>query len=535
MRGWIKKLVIFVSIVVVVKASYADELFYQFNKDLEQVGITEFSKTVSTPFKGEIYRLAPDFELGVGDTLIINLWGKLEDKYTLVIDKDGKILIPRIGSVYVVGNTLEEAKEKIKNGLSQKYVNVQFDLSLGNVQDIRVSVLGNVKKPGMFSVNPFAKVVDGLISAGGPTENGSLKSVKLIRGNKVVNVFDYYQFVLKGDDSKNIALQHGDKVFVPICENLIAIRGDVARPGIYEMDKENTLSDVVEIAGGLLPSKFTKKIQVIRFEKSTKQMMVAKEIVFDDFNKVKESKDDVKLEYQDTIVVTTEFNFSPFTKDIMNMVTIYGEVTTPGRYIIEDGETLTSLIKRAGGITGFAYPEGAILKKVVVKEKQKEFVNNIVMMKEMDILEEEAKLAKAIVTEEEKRMLQSAIDRKRKALNLFAVKEPNGRVIMDLPKIFKGEEDDVVLEKNDDLYIPPIPNWVLVNGAVYNPESVIFEEGQKLSYYLEKVGGPIRTANVDEIYIIKPDGSVIKKSSGAETISRGDIIVVPEKEDSYVR
>lgn len=535
MCRWIKKAVIFVSMVVVVKTSYADELFYQFNKDLERVGITEFSKTISTPFKGEIYRLAPDFKLGAGDILIINLWGKLEDKYTLVVDKDGKILIPRIGSVYVVGNTLEEAKEKIKNALSQKYVNVQFDLSVGNVQDIRISVLGSVKKPGMFSISPFAKVVDGLINAGGPTESGSLKNVKLMRGNKVVNVFDYYQFVLKGDDSKNISLQHGDKIFVPICENLTAIRGDVARPGIYEMDKENTLSDVVEIAGGLLPSKFTKKIQVIRFEKSTKQMVVAKEVLFDDFNKVKGSKDDVTLEYRDTVVVTTEFNFSPFTKDIMNMVTICGEITTPGRYIIEDGETLTSLIKRAGGITKFAYPEGAILKKVVVKEKQKEFIDNIVKTKEMAILEEEAKLAKAIVTEEEKRILQSAIDRKRKALNLFAVKEPKGRVVINLPKIFKCEEVDVVLEKNDDLYIPPMPNWVLINGAVYNPESIIFEDGQGLNYYLEKVGGPTGTANMDEIYIIKPNGSVIKKSSGTEIISRGDIIVVPEKEDSYVR
>ena len=179
---------------IFLKSSYADDLFSRMNKDLEHVGIKEFSKTISAPYKDELYHLSPNFKLGMGDTLVINLWGRMEEKYTLVIDKDGKILIPRIGPVYVMGNTLEEAKEKVANVLNQKYVNVKFDLGLGNVQNIRISVLGNVKQTGMFSINPFAKIIDGLIAAGGPTENGSLKNIKLLRNNKVAAVFDYYQF-----------------------------------------------------------------------------------------------------------------------------------------------------------------------------------------------------------------------------------------------------------------------------------------------------------------------------------------------------
>lgn len=512
------------------RTTYADDLFYKFNADLEKVGLNEFSKTSSAPFKGEIYRLPKDFKLGVGDTLIINLWGKLEDKYTLVIDKDGKILISRVGSVYVIGITMDEAKKKIGDVLNQRYANVQFDVSLGNVQDIRISVLGNVNKPGMYAISPFAKILDALIVAGGPTGNGSLKNVRLIRDNKVIGLFDYYKFVLKGDDSKNITLEHEDKIFIPVIDNLIAIRGEVVRPGIYEINKDTKLSEIIDLASGILPSKFNQKIQIMRLEKITKNIILAKEIVFDDFDKIRGTKDDVNLDYQDTIIITTEHDFSPFAKDIMKMVTVEGEVNNPGRYIIEEGEKLSSVLKRAGGLTAFAYPEGAIFTRRIIVEEQEKFINTVVKKNERDILEEEARLSRSVVFKEEKEILQKGIERRREALNIFASQVPEGRIIINLPHVSEKGEGDILLEKDDILYIPPIPNWVLINGAVYNPGAVVYKEGKGLDYYLGQVGGTTDKANVDTIHIIKPNGSVVTKSSGYGAVSQGDIIVVPEKD-----
>ncbi|MEW6088422.1 MAG: polysaccharide biosynthesis/export family protein [bacterium] len=530
MRGLLKNIILIILTVFFVKTSLADDLFYQFNRDLERVGNAEFAKAFSTPFKGEIYRLEPDFKLGVGDTLVINLWGKIEEKYTLVIDNDGKILIPRIGSVYVVGSVLEEVKEKIKNALNQKYVNVQFDLSLGNVQDIRISVLGSVRKPGMFSISPFARILDGLIITGGPAENGSLKNIRLVRGNKVIGIFDFYQFVLKGDDSKNITLQHGDKIFVPLIENLAAVRGDVVRPGIYEINKDSNLSAVINTASGVIPGKSNKKIQVMRFNNETKNIIAVKEIITDDFEKIINTKDDIRIEYMDTILITPEYNFTPFGKDMMKTVTVTGEAVNPGSYIIKDGEKLSSLIKRFEGVTEWAYPEGIILTRQVLIEKQKEIINKEIRAREIGIQEEEASLAEALILKEEREIRQAGIDKRKKALQLFAAQSPRGRIIIDFSKISNGE-DDIILEKGDSLYIPPVPEWVMISGAVYNPETVIFKEGNNINYYLDIVGGLTERAHVNGIYIVKASGKVLTKLKGDEIISRGDIIIVPEKEE----
>ena len=342
---------------VVFNAAYSQDkdAFLKFNYDLKNIGFEKFKNTVSTPFKGELYGVMKDFRLDIGNSLLLSLWGNIEEKYSVSIDREGKIRIPRVGPVKVFGMTLKEAEEKIRGALNKKYVNVQFDLSLTDVKYIRISVLGNVKNPGVYTISPFSKILDAIIIAGGPLENGSLRNIQLKRKNKLIVNMDYYEFIIKGDDSKNVSIKHDDCLYVPFRENIVAIRGDVLNPGIYEIKKDTSLSEIIDIASGIIPSIFERKIQIMRPDKAKRSMVPYKEILLDSVDKIRGTKEDIKLKYQDTIVVTSEFDFTPYSRYMMRTVVINGEINMPGIFIIKDRETLSSLIKRAGGLKEFYF------------------------------------------------------------------------------------------------------------------------------------------------------------------------------------
>ena len=521
--------VLFFMFAVILCASQvlAGDIFYKINGDLKRAGLEEIEKMGTTGFESGNYRLDPDFRLGYGDTVSLNLWGKLEATHKLTIDRDGNIVIPLVGRVSIIGRSIDEARAAIKQELDKKYSNVEFDLNLTDVQNIRIMVLGNVKNPGPYAVSPFSRVVDAIAKSGGPNPIGSLSDIRLIRDDKQIASFNTYDFILKADQSNNLRLKHGDIIFIPQIKNLIAVRGEVVYPGIYDVTSDTTLLKVIDMAGGMLLTKFERKVSIVRINKETKLTETFKEIIFDSSKGI-EKKDDVAIEDQDTIIITTVLDYAPYPDVLFKLAHISGEINMPGDYIIKKGETLRDLIKRAGGLKDTAFAEGAVFSRVLVKEKQKFILDELVRAQNKAILEEEAYLAGAVLTQEEKELRRRALDYRKRALEFMASRIPQGRVIINLEDILNGKSD-IILQKEDNIFIPPVPTWVLVTGAVYNPESVTFEEGKPLEYYLNAVGGPNKFADKDDIYIIKADGRVESKGTGYGNISRGDIVVVPER------
>jgi len=509
--------------------AFAQEPFYQLNNDLKRVGLEELKKIGTAEFESGNYRLDPDFRLGYGDTVNVNLWGKLEASHKLVIGRDGNIVIPLVGRVSVISLTMDDARGALKRELDKKYSNVEFDLNLTDVQDIRISILGNIQSPGIYAVSPFCRIVEAVAKAGGPNDKGSLSDIRLLRDGKEIASFNTCDFIFKADEKDNKTLKHGDTIYVPEVNNLIAVKGDVGYPGIYDSVKNTKLSRVIDEAGGMLPTKFERKVYVLRINPETKITEILNEIIFDQEKGIDEAYD-IPVENYDTVVVTTALDYTPYSEKLVKVVVVTGEITIPGKYVIGKNETLSLLIKRAGSFKDTAFTEGAVFTRRTVRQAEENILNELVRAQEMAILEEEAIIAAAILTQDEKEMRQKALEYRRRALDLMASRVLKGRVVINLDEIIKGRSD-LNLKDGDKMDVPLVPNWVLITGAVYNPNSVAFEEGRPMDYYLNSVGGPTKFADRDEIYVIKSNGRAESKATGYGRIMQGDIIVVPDKID----
>jgi len=491
--------------------------------------VLEKLKNIATVvFKSDGDRLDPDFRLSFGDTVTLDLSGKIEASHKLVIGRDGKIIIPLIGRVSVADMNIGEAREAVKKEIDKKYGNVESDLNIVDVRNIQIEVMGYVKAPGLYKVSPFCRIAEAVVKSGGPNNDGSLIGIRLIRDGKEVVTFNAYDFINKGDNSKNAQLKHGDVIFMPVIKNTMRMTGDVAYPGIYELEKGSKLSESISTAGGALPTKVKRKVYVLRINSNTQIAEAIKEIAFESNDGIDE-KDDLILENKDVIYVTNIFDCTAYDQERWKMVRITGEVNIPGEYVVKENETLGALLKRTGGFKNTAFVQGAVFTRATVKGAQKSILDKLIKTQKIAILEEDARLAGAIITPQEKELRQRSIEYKRKALDLVAANEPEGRIIIDVEDIAKGKSD-LTLNANDTLYIPPLPDWVVVTGSVYYPQAVKFIEDRALEYYLSSVGGPNKFSDKDDIYIIKANGQCKSKGTGYGMISRGDIIVVPEKQ-----
>ena len=526
----------------------ASELFSKFNKDLVRVGEKELHSMVDADFESGDYRLSSDFKIGYGDVVEVRLTGKLEAAYQITVDREGSILIPLIGNVRIADMTIDEAGQVVKEKVDEKYSNVESHLYLASVQDIRIYALGNVVAPGSYALSPFCSLVQALIKAGGPSETGTLADIRVLRNGEQVASLNIYDFLFKGDQSNNVRLSHGDTLFVPNIKGRIALRGDVIRPGIYEINGDITLREVISSSiDGMLPTAIARKIYIVRIDPKQGAMKVFGEIIVGAQDEIK-GEDNITLINEDTVIVTDEFSFltikdngsfvitTPrqgpdlYSQHEWKSVKILGEVKFPGEYFLNENETLRSLVEKAGGLKDTAFAEGAIFTRRSLKDKEESILEELLRSEELHILQEEALMGDMMLPQAEKVARMESIERKRRALDLMITRTPTGRIIIDLEDVIVGRSD-MVVEEGDSLYIPSVPEWVLVCGAVYNPVSVVFKKGELLEYYLNAVGGPTKSADTDNIYVIKPTGLAESKTTGYSAISQGDIIIVPQNKE----
>jgi polysaccharide biosynthesis/export protein len=283
--------------------------------------------------------VGPDYVIGPGDSIAVDLWGGVSRRFYQVVDREGRISLPEVGPQLVAGKSLAEVQQSLQKTLRTQFRDVSADVSLSRLRSIRVYVVGDVVRPGAYDVGSLSTPLNALFAAGGPTSRGSLRIVKHFRGNQLVQEVDLYNLLLHGVKGDIARLENGDSVLVPPLGPEVTIEGMVRRPSIYEQKDEKSLADALSLAGGLLPGATLRHIEVQRLVAHQKQTMLSLDLPQEDSsNDVTQRLESFQIQDGDKIRI---FPIAPFAQDA---VYLEGHVLRPGKYSYQDGMRVTDLI-----------------------------------------------------------------------------------------------------------------------------------------------------------------------------------------------
>ena len=282
---------------------------------------------------------SPDYVVGPGDVLTVNMWGSVPARFERTVDRTGRIALPEVGPVSVTGKTLGDVQNMVQSALRTQYRDASADVSLTLIRSVRVYVVGDVMRPGAYDVSSLSTPLNAELAAGGPTPNGSIRVLQHWRQGKLLQTLDVYNLLLKGITSDVLPLENGDTVRVPTVETQVTVEGMVRRPAIYELNGETDLAQVLELAGGVLPTATLDHIEVDRLVAHQKRTMLS--LNFSDKTDPAEVEKQLAaftVENGDRIDV---FPIAPYTQ---GAVYLEGHVLRPGKYAYRPGMTLTDLI-----------------------------------------------------------------------------------------------------------------------------------------------------------------------------------------------
>lgn len=327
---------------------YADvpalyDLYQQYSR--QPIRLERFGMEVFENGTGNLNQLpmdlpaGPDYVLGPGDGIDIDLWGSVSQRLHRTIDREGRLSLPEIGAVQAAGHTLGDVQHIVQTALRTQFRQLEADVSLDRVRAVRVYVVGDVERPGAYDVSSLSTPLNALYEAGGPTSKGSLRLVKHYRGNQLVENVDLYDLLLHGVRAGMQRLESGDTILVPPVGQQVTIQGMVRRPAIYELAGETTLAQVLELAGGVLPSGTLRHVDVERVEAHESRTMLAINIPEnDDKASVTEALENFRIEDGDKVKISPILPFDHKT------VYLDGHVFRPGKYAYSDGMKITDLV-----------------------------------------------------------------------------------------------------------------------------------------------------------------------------------------------
>ena len=243
---------------------FQDFVLQSTGRDLAMFGYNLFRGVPSTFAPVDRAPVTPDYVVGPGDELLIRGWGAVDIDYRAVVDRDGTISIPRVGTIPISGIRFQDLQPHLKNAIGRVFRNFELAVSLGQLRSIQVFVVGHAVRPGSYTVSSLSTLVNTLFASGGPTVKGSMRRIQLKRRDKLITEFDMYDLLLTGDKSKDAQLLPGDVIYIPPIGPLAAISGSVNNPAIYELKRENTLGELLKTAGGLTTTADAQKVMLER-------------------------------------------------------------------------------------------------------------------------------------------------------------------------------------------------------------------------------------------------------------------------------
>jgi polysaccharide biosynthesis/export protein len=315
----------------------------QFGYDLFEKPASDFVAAANVP-------VGPDYVVGPGDEIRVNIWGKVEGSWNVVVDRDGKISLPKVGILGVTGLTFDELKGLLYREFSQYYSGFEMNVSMGTLRTIQVYVVGNAKNPGSYTISSLSTLVNALFAVGGPSKTGTMRDIQVKRNGDTIVHFDMYNFLLHGDKTKDIRLMPEDVIFIGSAGEHAAIAGSVKNPAIYEMKGDMTALDLIEMAGGFNELAFKGRLQVERIENNSSRKVFEADVA---------SAGEIEVKAGDVI------NVFPIFSD-RRIVRISGAVQRGGEYGFSAGMTVKDLVSLSGGLVYYAYDEEAELTRVKV-------------------------------------------------------------------------------------------------------------------------------------------------------------------------
>jgi protein involved in polysaccharide export with SLBB domain len=679
-----------------------------------------------------------DYTVGPGDIFLVELFGKKVGRYSLPVDRDGRLHLPDLGPVEVAGLSFDRARTEIEQRVDRELIGVRASVTMGPLRSIQVFVTGDVNNPGSYSVSGLSTITNALFASGGISNVGSLRKVELKRRGVVRSRLDLYALLLKGDSSGDSRLEAGDVVFVAPVGATAAAGGEVHRPAIYEVRDGNTVGDLIGLAGGLAPEADPHAAKLERIDGGKQRVVVDLDLstsndldkklrtgdvltvprvlnelartvtlegevlrpgkyswhdqmrlteLLSGLNNLKEDADqryilirrehfpdrrvsvlsadavqafqapgsaaDPVLESRDRVIVfplqqdrgaaladvlkevrsqardtaeapvvritghtaapgdyplepgmkvsdliragggldegayaldaeltrvdlgggksrTTEVipvdlvgvaannplanvELKPYdtltVKELpqwaaQGVVTLKGEVQFPGDYPISKGERLSSVIKRAGGLTQYAFPEGAVFTREELKRQEREQLDALARRMQADLTTVALQNAQA---PQQAGHAAEALTIGQDLLAQLRNTRPVGRLVINVPNAIAAPgraEDDIQVRPGDQLAIPRLRPYVTVIGEVENPNSQIWKRNLTRDDYIALSGGVTSRADKSRTYVVRADGSVVPNessrwfSSSNTSMHTGDTVVVPldtEKMPSLVK
>lgn len=280
----------------------------------------------------------PDYILGPGDELTVNIWGGRSSRLSRIIDRQGQVELPEAGTVMIDGMTIAQAETAVQKALGKQFHDEHVEISLGRLRTVRVYVVGDVQRPGAYDVSSLSTPLSALYAAGGPTSHGSLRILRQYRGKQLVREFDLYDFLLRGVRSNDDRLIPGDTILVPPAGPQVSIEGTVRRPAIYELNGEQGLNQVLDLAGGLLVSASLKQIRVERIDAHQSRAMLSLELP-DNRDEAEQKLSAFKVKDGDHVIISQIMPYND------QAVYLAGHVFHPGKYPYREGMTIADLLR----------------------------------------------------------------------------------------------------------------------------------------------------------------------------------------------
>ena len=464
--------------------------------------------------------IPPDYAMNVGDVVSISLTGSVEGSAEFTIDRDGRIFMPNIGPVSLIGVRYRDLKDRISAAVGRQYRGYDVSVSISSLRGLRVYVTGFAVNPGAYTVSSLSTLVNAVLMAGGPNSGGSFRSAKLYRNGQEVADFDLYQLLRSGNRALDPILQNEDVIFLPPVSNQVAVIGSVNEAAIFEARAGETVEDLVRYAGGA--TTLADQSRTILYRLSDQDTIGSRQL------DRRTSAVEV-IEAGDILQILPIGSLARPLERQQVIVRLEGEVNQPGNYYVAPGTPLAAVIDMAGGLTDRAYPFGTQFKRESVRVQQVDGFREAIEQMEVAMGAALLNFDRTVGASEraaQADFAQSFIERLKK-------NEPDGRIVLDLTPEMSNLPSNILLENNDQIRIPPRITSVGVFGAIYRAGSFLMNDAQplKVKDYLEMAGGPIRSADKGNVFVVRANGSVLTRSSGAmgSLALPGDTIFVPIK------
>jgi len=347
-------------------------------KKIEQFGYDFFQNALSTFAPISNIPVPENYQVGPGDTIIIQLYGKINVEYRLVITREGKLLIPDLGPVNVSGLTFDEVKKQLSDRFSKRIIGANASITMGELRTLQIYIFGEVEKPGLYTISSLSTFMNAIMVCGGILRSGSLRNILLKADNRVISELDFYDVLLNGHTKgANKRLRFNNVIFVPPIGPTVGIAGEVQRPAIYELKDEKTVKDIILLAGGLLPTASLSKAHIERIQNSEYKTLIDLDL--------KSLKKDIYKEFDNDSLLSMEYNFSgpetlvqtgdiirifPVSSTMDQIILLTGHVKNPGGYQFKRGMKISDIISSRFDLLPNADLNVAILKRETFPQKK---------------------------------------------------------------------------------------------------------------------------------------------------------------------